>query len=314
MLLPLLLLAGSFSFDGGPPLDFMRALSTLTNGIEIMAFDPSQSLGKIQITFTEGEDLAAKVAEAAHLRSAGYGDFTFWQSSYPAWMIAPNTSFSSERPSSTARAEISNGRISCGTGRPALVFGGTFESPDLSKPLRVQWIYQMEPVYVRARNAREPIFLRSLAAALGADFTESPKEYRFDFSPREFRKRAIETYERFRKLDQRPITAEQAAFAKAALAAATDKELSTAYETPESQVQIPMPATGLLHKLAYQRFLREKRDLLPTDGSGAANQANFEWMEKNVDFARSGYVILSAAHLPVAALPCKGSKNRWFHF
>ena len=165
-----------------------------------------------------------------------------------------------------------------------------------SKPLRTHWFYRDLAVWVEARAASEFELLRTIAESVGATFHEDPKGYSFEYDPKSYRNRGVETLgETARNVG--PEVASRAKFTQEALRHLDDVSLRNLFEpSREAAIRKPDPKvpvdTPLLKRLAYDR-LAITFGLVDGKSTKPGLQAVWEHHRKYVDWTLPPLVGLS---------------------
>jgi hypothetical protein len=167
-----------------------------------------------------------------------------------------------------------------------------------AKPVTVNWTLIGLLPSVDVRDSTQVAFLDKLARAVGAKFRETDKAYEFEFRAEEFRRRALNSLEEI-KFDDGSMPADELTpkleLAKSALRSISGNELTEAFRTPTSQVEISLANEPGL-KSACKTYLQAvQRHMAKLVNAGALNSSgDVNTALKNEDRKRPPKLIFTA--------------------
>ena len=188
----------SFSFDGGSRLNFVQAVSSITTQpvifTECSDFYHSASVtSRFRLQFNS----VSAVVRLLHSK-LGDADSTNTYLGFNGNLLEPMTLWSyfrlprfAPKASVSSTVSVNNGFVT--VSRPEPIYVSTLSALKWSKVLKFDPIYRYQIVDVSARHAREEVFIRTLAAALGANVLESRSTIRIVPKASEFQEMASDT-------------------------------------------------------------------------------------------------------------------------
>ncbi|MFZ4507083.1 MAG: hypothetical protein ACOYON_05220 [Fimbriimonas sp.] len=302
----MLSLLAAFVFEGGSGSALADTVRRAAGSTCVVSLTSGEAFRAFQTSFIDFGDLGRAFKKGLGLVHPDVEETVFCQPGYEPPMVFPAGDSLSVPPSPIRRdgsLSISAKRVSTSTGGSTFALA-SLQNQKFSKPIRVHWFIQRQFVAASASKERESTFLRLVALAAGAEFYESPKEYRIDFEPSEFRKRALFTYQAVGAKNGLGFTRADLAFSGAVLRDLSDEQLREVYKKPDNQVQFPMPINSELYKLAVGRLENDYAD---------KNDAGADFIRGNVDFTTDGKVLVQPIRPPQSMFKVRGNDpNHWF--
>ena len=190
MLLSLLALIGTVTFSGGNINALAKTMAEAT-GQNVVIFQSFTDQVKA-VTFDPGDltSMARAIRAKTGLSIAPGVELALSDGYITPERVRPITSRFPVEYVELPRTAFVDHKITFRTEKSERLNIGALARAPFGKPLTVHWIYDRSPVAIQANEMPERDFLSHLAKALGARLIDSPKEYRLDFDPLEFKKRA----------------------------------------------------------------------------------------------------------------------------
>jgi hypothetical protein len=263
--LPLALIAfvaqQTLAFPGGGPSELCQLLSEKTAlPVSCLVYD-EKAVKPFVLKWQDSKDLDRLMWPVGkHHLVRNENGLGLYRGGLPSLIIASDDRYLAKlKQFSVPEGTGKGGRFTLQTPRGSALRVANLARMELSRPLSVHWLYQRLGVAVSAKNASEAQLLSSIAAAIGADFHQSPKEYRFDFDPRAYRTRFLESYSvpapvgypQFRWGERYSIAQSNLCFE--AVRAITDAQLEKAFETNNGSVSFLVNPGTPLHRAVFRK-------------------------------------------------------------
>lgn len=301
-------LVTTFTFFGGKPSQLASEMSGVHDDLVVIQVTSDTKFGDIRFTYSDRIDFGKAISRNTGLVQPDPAELVFHSSSYPGYLVMAN--FFPQR-----QEKMASGSIQIDAKRVTTLSGGyemkvsDIAGLKLSKPLKTHWFLDRLEVVFYASKEKESTWLKAIALAVGGSFFESPTEYRIDFNPKEYRKRASVAYDQLVKLGRADFTAIDAEFNRLALEGLSDKAIAEAFASPTSYHFSDVRLNSKAHELALQKLVRDYPE--PKDGKGGAGSV---WVWNNVDFSGQPQYELRPLWRVMVTLPVKGKANHRFSF
>lgn len=285
--------AGTFSFAGGSPNEFVAALAEATGKSVVLLADARQVMQptpdggrmvaepapvrKGEARWESKDDLLGAITREWDLGGAYAGDvLALWPKGWPDGVVhhfhaaTYRSAFDRTRPSVEPDAHQ---RVTFHTvGKQALLVADARYLPGGNR-LEVHWFHAWSYLAVSANEARSDDLLTAIAAACGARLERSDRSTSLQFDPAEFRRRYVAKVTQQRAGAQNDYERASADFVIEAMRTFTDSDLVEAFAREDGAVvrEIPRDSalmTAFRARLASVESLasdpRAKVSLLPT--------------------------------------------------
>ena len=306
-------LALTFTFAGGEGTALTKQIAEHWQESAVFSHEPSTKIPKISFEFKDREEFRTSLTKVTQLSASENEDNVLSTPGYPLHLVLANGHFKDDTWKKAGEIRISDRRVSTSPDGSFLSVA-SLQFNKFQKPLKVHWFLQEQWVSIYARDERESELLRKVSAAVGGSFYESPTEYRIEFDPKEFRRRAIFTWTAAGNQDSFAHNSADNEYTLAVYKMISDEQIAKVYEKPDSQVTLPLDIKSGIYSVAMKRLNRTFN--VKPDGriSSGASEA-YSWVQNNVDFTKSGQILLEPKRRPGTLLPVKNKpEGHWFRY
>ncbi len=199
MMFAALALAGSFSFPGGSPQDFVIRVEKAFGTPVVLFLENANPMPSGTARWDQESEKFAAIRKKWNLGAASAGDgesnrtgLSLWHKAYPEGMLflfklAEYRSIAERMP--TKEIRTSGGRVSVTTSGKSAIRVGDLSMVGWSKPIGVHWFYVNALVVASAHEVPEEEFLSLVAESVGAKLISDERGYTFDLDPKQLRQR-----------------------------------------------------------------------------------------------------------------------------
>lgn len=302
-----LAVAHPVTFPGGTVTNLVASIAEATKAPVLAAVLDNRRISKFEYDTSNLTEMARTIYANAGLRQAPGVDYAYHPDSIsPALVqIEPVRGRGGQPPFryvTPPRDAMKEGVVTWTTGG-----GEAFRLEDIdnafSKPIVYHWTQEPYAMVARVNGVQEGDFVRLVAKAVGAKLVSTKEQYRLEFDPNEFRRRARNTLravtpDRLRAM--RPVARATYELCLAALDLATPQQIAQAFFERGGQTLIPLGAgqMGLaqarlqaeLEEVAQRERAQEERDERGDRRGGGPGRALR--MMSNVDLRHGAAIVL----------------------
>jgi hypothetical protein len=229
-----LLILTQFAFAGGDTQAVLEKLTEIHPRCTVLLAEADRIYPKAKIASDNPKDILRLLPTRLYIRGKPSGGFA--TAEWPRYILVggPNNTFDESGPEP---GDISF-PLTMKTAPKQSLSIADLRTIKFSLPLNVHRFFSSMRVRIIARNATEPEFLASVAAAVGGMLTTTKTAYKIDFDPAEYRARAVAGWTTVSKQAERDhdlYFAASAAFNAAAFRETSNAVIKAAFDDPEHE-------------------------------------------------------------------------------
>lgn len=257
MMMSIVLAASTFSFAGGSSGELAEALSRELDKPIAILLDGRPAIPAFTFEWSDASEFWSMLRSRTTLESVRDNPCTLYPSAWPTGILLHE--FLPEYMVATSPAAMPGGveelqkfRLPGRDGEVYSVIGIT--SVNWHKPVVVHWTYKYVSLAISGRELDIKMLTNLIAQAVGGKFVDEESEYRIDFDPETFRRRAIARYNLLVQDEKFAFRSVDFEYASAVLSHVSNVDLERLYAIENNFIDVELPFFSRAHDLVFKRL------------------------------------------------------------
>lgn len=257
MLMSIALAASTFSFAGGSSCELAVAISRELNKPIAILLDGRLAIPNFTFEWADADEFWIRLRSRTALESVRDNPSTLYPSAWPTgillreflpeYMVATN-------PSALPKGveELPSFSLPSRQGEVYSVIGIT--SVNWRKPVVAHWTYKYISLAISGRELDIKVLTNLIAQAVGGRLVDAESEYRIDFDPETFRRRAIAGYNMLAQDEKFGFRSVDFEYASAVFSLVSNVDLERLYASENNSIDVELPFFSRAHDLVFKRL------------------------------------------------------------